>query len=129
MPRYCELTTGWHPDRVDEVAADAGGRGAARPVDAKRLLARTVVDLYHGEGAGAGPRRSSTGCSSPTRRPSEIAEFAVAPDDVAATAGAPRPGARPGLPGAVPSNKEGRRKIEQGGVRLDGEVVGIPTSS
>ena len=27
------------------------------------------------------------------------------------------------FPGAVPSNKEGRRKIEQGAVRLDGEVV------
>ena len=26
--------------------------GALKPVDAKRLLARTVVDLYHGEGAG-----------------------------------------------------------------------------
>ena len=26
----------------------------------------------------------------------------------------------------MPSNKEGRRKIEQGGVRLDGEVVTDP---
>ena len=30
------------------------------------------------------------------------------------------------FPKAVPSNKEGRRKIEQGGVRLDGEVVTDP---
>ena len=30
------------------------------------------------------------------------------------------------FPTAVPSNKEGRRKIVQGGVRLDGEVVGDP---
>jgi tyrosyl-tRNA synthetase len=30
------------------------------------------------------------------------------------------------FPKAVPSNKEGRRKIEQGGVRIDGEVVGDP---
>ena len=30
------------------------------------------------------------------------------------------------FPAAVPSNKEGRRKIEQGGVRLDGEVVTDP---
>jgi tyrosyl-tRNA synthetase len=27
------------------------------------------------------------------------------------------------FPQAVPSNKEGRRKIQQGGVRLDGDVV------
>jgi tyrosyl-tRNA synthetase len=30
------------------------------------------------------------------------------------------------FPGAVPSNKEGRRKIQQGAVRLDGEVVTDP---
>jgi tyrosyl-tRNA synthetase len=30
------------------------------------------------------------------------------------------------FPKAVPSNKEGRRKIEQGGVKLDGEVVTDP---
>jgi len=30
------------------------------------------------------------------------------------------------FPEAVPSNKEGARKIEQGGVRLDGEVVTDP---
>ena len=30
------------------------------------------------------------------------------------------------FPKAVPSNKEGRRKIEQGGVRLDGVVVEDP---
>ena len=33
------------------------------------------------------------------------------------------------FPTAVPSNKEGRRKIEQGGVRLDGEVVTDPELS
>jgi tyrosyl-tRNA synthetase len=30
------------------------------------------------------------------------------------------------FPQAVPSNKEGRRKIEQGGVKLDGVVVDDP---
>jgi tyrosyl-tRNA synthetase len=51
MPKYFTLTTGWHPDRIDEVCA-ALVAGELAPVDAKRLLARTVVDLYHGEGAG-----------------------------------------------------------------------------
>ena len=37
-----------------------------------------------------------------------------------AGSGGPAPAA---LAGLVPSNKEGRRKIEQGGVRLDGERV------
>src|SRR6478672_7362904 len=68
MPRYFLLTTGWHPDRVDEVARALAG-GSLRPVEAKRLLARTVVDLYHGDGAGRPPRPSSTGCSGPTTPP------------------------------------------------------------
>ena len=55
MPRYFTLTTGWHPDRIDEVTG-ALADGSLAPVDAKRLLARTVVDLYHGDGAGDGGR-------------------------------------------------------------------------
>ena len=51
MPRYFTLTTGWYPDRIAEVT-DALADGSLKPVDAKRLLARTVVDLYHGDGAG-----------------------------------------------------------------------------
>ena len=49
MPRYFTLTTGWHPDRIAEVTG-ALADGSLAPVDAKRLLARTVVDLYHGDG-------------------------------------------------------------------------------
>ena len=30
------------------------------------------------------------------------------------------------FPDAVPSNKEGRRKVTQGGVRIDGDVVEDP---
>ena len=51
MPRWFQLTTGWLPDRVDAVTEDLRS-GALAPVAAKRLLARTVVDLYHGDGAG-----------------------------------------------------------------------------
>src|SRR5713101_108723 len=42
MPRYFTLTTDWHPDRIDEVTG-ALASGALAPVEAKRLLARTVV--------------------------------------------------------------------------------------
>src|SRR6476620_184526 len=51
MPRWFQLTTGWLPDRVDAVTEDLRS-GALAPVAAKRLLARTIVDLYHGDGAG-----------------------------------------------------------------------------
>jgi hypothetical protein len=51
MPRYFQLTTGWLPDQV-ETTLENLRRGTLSPVAAKRLLARTVVDLYHGDGAG-----------------------------------------------------------------------------
>src|SRR5262245_55238949 len=51
MPAYFELATAWPKSRADEVAAQLAA-GDLRAVEAKRLLARTVVDLYHGAGAG-----------------------------------------------------------------------------
>ena len=52
MPQYFDLATGWPLERADEVKRELES-GAQKPVEAKRLLARTVVDLYHGDGAGA----------------------------------------------------------------------------
>ncbi len=125
MPRYFTLTTGWHPDRIAEVTG-ALADGSLAPVDAKRLLARTVVDLYHGKGAGADAEAAFDRVFRAHGAPSEIPEFVVPADEV-------RDGrirlARVlhlAFTGAVPSNKEGQRKIQQGGVRLDGEVVTDP---
>lgn len=125
MPRYLALTTGWHPDRVEEVEADLeSGRRSA--VETKRLLARTVVDLYHGEGAG---REAEAGFDRVFRSheaPSEVEAFDVPASEV--TGGRIRWARLVHLafPDAVPSNKEGRRKIEQGGVRLDGVKLDDP---
>jgi tyrosyl-tRNA synthetase len=125
MPRYFTLTTGWHPDRIDEVTS-ALTAGDLAPVDAKRLLARTVVDLYHGDGAGDAAEAEFDRVFRSHDTPTDIPEVTVPADEyrdgkvrlarVLAIA----------FPKAVPSGKEGRRKIEQGGVRLDGELVTDP---
>ena len=125
MPRYFTLTTGWHPDRIDEVTA-ALAAGDLAPVDAKRLLARTVVDLYHGEGAGEAAQADFDLVFRSHDTPTDLPEVTIPLEEyrdgkvrlyrVLALA----------FPTAVPSNKEGKRKIEQGGVRLDGEVVADP---
>jgi len=122
MPRYFTLTTGWHPDRIDEVTG-ALADGELLPVDAKRLLARTVVDLYHGDGAGDAAEAEFDRVFRSHGAPDDIAEFAIPADEL-------RDGRirvsrllHLAFPGAVPSNKEGVRKIQQGGVKLDGEVV------
>jgi tyrosyl-tRNA synthetase len=125
MPRYLTLTTGWHPDRIDEVTS-ALAAGELAPVDGKRLLARTVVDLYHGEGAGAAAEAEFDRVFRDHAVPETVAEFAVDPSELGD--GRVRVARLLALafPAAVPSNKEGRRKIEQGGVRLDGDVVEDP---
>ena len=130
MPRYFTLTTGWHPDRIEEVTG-ALADGSLAPVDAKRLLARTVVDLYHGEGAGAEAEAGFDRVFRDHAVPEDMPEVFVPADAAEVRDGRIGLGALLSLafPGAVPSNKEGRRKIEQGGVRLDGELVTDPAAA
>ena len=124
MPQYFTLTTGWPPDRVDEVDARARRRRAEagrREAPARPHRRRPVPRRRRGRRR---PRPSSTGCSGahevPDRRPRGA-------DPARRAARRPHPGRHRSLalafPDAVPSNKEGRRKIVQGGVSLDGEVV------
>jgi tyrosyl-tRNA synthetase len=127
MPRYFTLTTGWHPDRIDEVTA-ALADGSLKPVDAKRLLARTVVDLYHGAGAGEAAQAEFDQVFRAHAVPTDM-ETLVIPTDAAELRDGRIHVSRLltlAFPAAVPSNKEGQRKIQQGGVRLDGEVVTDP---
>lgn len=120
MPRYFELTTGWHPDDVD-VAVQRIESGELHPNDAKRWLARTVATLYHGEGAGEEAEREFDRVFRAREAPSDVPEFAI-PDEVIVDGKVWLPRLLSAV-GLVPSNKEGRRKIEQGGVRVDGEKV------
>jgi tyrosyl-tRNA synthetase len=79
MPRYLEHTTGWAPERVATVVGDLEA-GRLAPVEAKRLLARTVVD----------------------QGTKELARLLAETKLVA-------------------SNNEGRRMLEQGAVRIEGQ--------
>ena len=123
MGRYFTLTTGWHPDRVDEVTG-ALADGSISPVDAKRLLARTVVDLYHGGGAGAAAEAEFDRVFKAHVAPTDIPEHALDVSEVRdgriALANVLRQS------GLAASNKEARRLIAQGGVRHDGTVVADP---
>lgn len=123
MPRYFELTTGWGPDRVEQVVGDLEA-GRVEPVAAKRLLARTVVDVYHGEGAGEVAEAAFDRVFKAHEAPEEIrdkelerAELGEEPVRVARVLA---------LAGLVTSNREGARMIEQRAVRMDGAVVDDP---
>ena len=115
MPQYFALTTAWSTDEVEHMTAElADGRLA--PVDAKRRLARTVVELYHGTGTGEQAEAEFDRVFKAHDAPTDVEEVAVTAADL--TGGLARLLATTGL---VPSNKEGRRMIEQGAVKIDGE--------
>lgn len=123
LERYLALTTGWLPDRVDEVSTALAG-GDLHPNEAKRLLARSVVDLYHGSGAGEQAEAEFDRVFKDHGVPTDVPDVGL---DAAELGGEPVRLARVlALAGLVPSNKEGRRKIAQGGVRIDGERVADP---
>jgi tyrosyl-tRNA synthetase len=124
MPRYFELTTGWRPDRVDEVLAELGRAEPADRARLKRLLARTVVDLYHGDGVGAGAEAEFDRVFRDHTAPSDVEELVIPPDEL--RDGRIEVARMLTLAGLVASNREGRRKIEEGGVYLDDERVTDP---
>jgi tyrosyl-tRNA synthetase len=120
MPEYLELTTGWPLDELEDVTGRLA-RGELKPVEGKRLLARTVVDLYHGEGAGAAAEAEFDRVFKDHGAPSEVPEYVVPPEEL--RDGRIEVARLLALAGLVSSNREGRRKIQQGGVYLDDERV------
>jgi tyrosyl-tRNA synthetase len=124
MPRWFGLTTGWHPDHVDDVLAHLRD-GRLKPVDAKRRLARRIVDLYHGPDAGVHAEGEFDRVFKAHEPPTEVADAVLAGSEFDQH-GHIRLAKALHLVGLVPSNKEGRRKIEQGAVRIDGERVSDP---
>jgi tyrosyl-tRNA synthetase len=122
MPQYFALTAGWHPDRVDDVTRALSGNELA-PVDAKRLLARTVVDLYHGDGAGDAAEREFDRVFKDRQPPSDVPTCRISTAEVGSTLTAARLAQ---LCGLVKSHREGRRLVEQGGLRIDGEQATDP---
>ncbi len=119
--KYLRLCTSVGHDVADRAERDLA-EGRTKAVDEKRRMAREVVDLYHGMGAGRAAEAAFDRVHKEHRLPEDIEEIALPPDAVneAGSVWLPRLLAAAGL---VASNAEGRRQIEQGGVRLDGEIV------
>jgi tyrosyl-tRNA synthetase len=94
-----------------------GGSHPDDPMDWKLELARRVVARWHGSQAAAAAEEHFTRVVRRRETPEEVRDVALADGD---------PVHLPALLAAVfgLSTSEGRRLIAQGGVRLDGEVVG-----
>ncbi len=97
------------------------GRPQGPPSEAKRELARRIVDRYHGEGAGAGAEERFNRVFVDRSAPEEMPDVELGPflNDGSGLVHLPRL-----IAGAFGlSSSEGRRLIQQGGVKLDGEPV------
>ncbi|MGZ4463525.1 MAG: tyrosine--tRNA ligase [Gaiellaceae bacterium] len=116
MPDWFRLASGLPSARSAELLGELEA-GELAPVEAKRLLARTVVERFHGAASARAAEEEFLRVHRRRELPSEIAEAALPADD---------PVYLPGLLVAtlgISSNSEARRLIEGGGVRLEGEPV------
>jgi len=116
MVKYYTLCTPLSVDEIEHIAADLAA-GTAHPNSTKRHLARSIVGLYHGPEAAVDAEAAFD----------RVFKHHEVPEDIPAVAVTPAPSMH--LPallkelGLVPSNAEGRRLIDGGGVKIDGESV------
>jgi tyrosyl-tRNA synthetase len=125
IAKYLRLSAPVDPAEVD--AIEQGLRdGTLHPNEAKRRLAREVVDLYHGAGMGAAAEDRFNAVHREHEIPDDVPSVSV-PSSVF---GEQKEGVLvvyvPALleaMGLVASRSEARRLQAQGGVRVDGEPV------
>ncbi|MGH2722733.1 MAG: tyrosine--tRNA ligase [Actinomycetota bacterium] len=120
IARWFRLCTGLDAGELD--AIDRGlSDGSLHPNDQKRRLAREIVATYHGTDAAGEVEARFDQVHREHQIPDDVPEVAIPPAAVRdGRVWLPRLLAAAGL---APSNAEGRRLIEQGGVRLDGEPI------
>ena len=111
---YFRYATAWEPERIDATIAELEAE-TLHPNAAKRMLARTVVDLYHDAGAGDAAEAEFDRVFKAHEQPSDMPEFTL-PGGTTWTALL----AETGL---APSKREAGRLIKQGGVKCDGDAV------
>ena len=123
MPRYLALTTGWGPDHVAEVT-DRLRSGDLPPLAAKRLLAATIVGLYHGADAARAAEAEFDRVFRDHAAPSDVPEHRL--DIGSLPRGPVRLDRLLHDAGLASSNRDARRLVQAGGVRLNGERIEDP---
>ncbi|HLZ36615.1 MAG TPA: tyrosine--tRNA ligase [Mycobacteriales bacterium] len=116
VARYARLCTGLHPREVAalEAAVEQGGPQANL---AKRRLAREIVTLYHGTNAAGRAEEQFDRLFRRHEVPQDVPEISAPAGD---------PVHVPALlhaAGLAASRSEGRRLVDEGSVRIDGEAL------
>ncbi|KXB62429.1 tyrosine--tRNA ligase [Olsenella sp. DNF00959] len=121
VPRYYRLCSTLTVDEIDAIDASFAD-GSADPYQLKRALGRNIVDLYHGEGAGASAEAAFDAQFKKNEAPEDTPEFPlslVQPNDEG----------RVYLAkllvdlGIAKSAGEARRLIDGGGVKVAGQPI------
>jgi tyrosyl-tRNA synthetase len=114
MGSYMRLVTRWTPDQITEFEAGLKSE-TLHPRDVKMVLAREIVTIFYDEAESLTAEDAFKKVFQQKDVPDKMPEFALQPGqtvlDVLAAAG------------LVASKSDGRRMIEQRGVKLDGEVL------
>ena len=118
MWRYWTLLTDLGPGEVTSLQRSVTS-GARHPMDVKFLLARTITADFHGSQAASEAEARFRAVHQRRETPEDVAEITLPASDEA-----PQLVRLLVSAGLSPSNSEARRLLQQGGVRLDGEVVG-----
>jgi tyrosyl-tRNA synthetase len=117
MGQFFRLVTRWTPPEIDELERDMA-EGRLHPRDVKMKLAHEIVSIYHSEAAAVMAESAFVRVFQQGDVPVEIPRYVIQPGqtvlDVLITGG------------LVASKSEGRRLINQNGVRLDGETLNDP---
>jgi tyrosyl-tRNA synthetase len=114
MPQYFRLVTRFEPSQIAQIQADLE-TGRLHPRDAKMLLAREVVSIFHGDEAAARAEEHFKTVFQQRDLPPNMPEHALqAPINIVDLIC---------IAGLAPSKREARHLIEQGGVKLEGDTV------
>jgi tyrosyl-tRNA synthetase len=113
MPSFARLVTRWTP--VEVVQVESALKDGGNPRDTKMRLASEIVGCFYGDAAAERAQQAFVRTFQQHEVPEEMPEYVLTPGqtvlDVLVSAR---------LAG---SRSEGRRLVEQRGVRLDGEVL------
>ena len=124
IAKYLRLVA-WVPSDEAARTEEAMATGSAKPNDEKRAMARAVVDLYHGAEAGERAEEGFNRVHRDRELPAVVPDVRI-PDGAAEDGLVWLPGLLVALDLAT-SNGDARRRIEQGGVKLDDRPVTDPS--
>jgi tyrosyl-tRNA synthetase len=113
MGKFARLATRWLPAEIEAMEKEVAS-GKLHPRDAKMRLALEIVSIFYGDSEARAAKKNFVNLFQKKDVPEEMPDYALQPGqtllDVLVAAG------------MVTSRADGRRKIEQKGVKLDGQV-------